>query len=274
MNAASQPQPATPRSPSAAQRQGQGWTSGAVVLSFPQRNHSNGPRVKPLASIQAPVSPAIASDDPVWGSWLAATASGDAHAFEAFYNCSLRYALAVVRRIVGDNHADDVLADAYFQAWRDASHYDSSRGSPLAWFLTIARSRALDRLRAEQLRHGGLTGAPQDCEQDHADPAPGPDILLEHTQASSQLHGLLTQLSANERWVLGLAYYRELSHGDIARETGLALGTVKSLLHRAQQKLRAALQAAAPECAETASSPRSASGKRSAAPIAGGIHVL
>jgi RNA polymerase sigma-70 factor (ECF subfamily) len=175
---------------------------------------------------------------------LAAAAGGDAGAFESFYNGTVRYAIAVVRRIAGDTHTEDVLSDCYFQAWRNAAQFDPARGSALGWLLTMARSRALDRLRAESLRHGGLAGAPEfDTEAVESGAALGPEALLESVQASSQLHAALSQLSANERWVLGLAYFRDHSQSEIAAITGLPLGTVKSLVNRAQHKLREVLQA-------------------------------
>lgn len=184
---------------------------------------------------------------------LGAAAQGDARAFESFYSLTLAVASAVVRRIAGPAQLEDVLSDAYFQAWQQAGRFDAARGNALTWFLTIARSRALDRLRAEKLRHGGQAGAPEFEVQDLPDDAqPGPDALLESTQAKSQLHAALGRLSGNERWVLGLAYFRDLTHTEIASLTGLPLGTIKSLISRSQQKLRATLGDALPKSAALA----------------------
>jgi len=174
---------------------------------------------------------------------LRAAAGGDGAAFESFYNGTSRYAMAVVRRIAGDVHAEDVLSDCYLQAWRSAKDFDAGRGSPLSWLLTMARSRALDRMRQETLRHGGLSGAPEfDPDSSETGQDPGPEQLLESVEAGSRLHAALSLLSANERWVLGLAYFREHSQSEIAGITGLPLGTVKSLITRAQHKLRETLQ--------------------------------
>jgi len=189
-----------------------------------------------------PVSPHAARDEKLVA-LLRAAAGGDAHAFESFYNSTARVAMAVVRRIAGDAYAEDVLADCYFQAWRNAAQFDAQRGSAMAWLLTMARSRALDRLRQESVRHGGLSGAPPGA-ADGEDPGtlPGPDQLLESVEASTRLHAALAGLSANERWVLGLAYFRDHTHGEIATLTRMPLGTVKSLINRAQRKLRETLQ--------------------------------
>jgi RNA polymerase sigma-70 factor, ECF subfamily len=178
---------------------------------------------------------------------LAASAQGDARAFEEFYTLTMGAATAVARRLVGANYLEDVLSDAYFQAWQQAVRFDGQRGSALTWLLTICRSRALDRLRAEKIRHDGQTGAPEFEAEALADEVcPGPETLLESTQSASHLHAALAQLSANERWVLGLAYFRDLSHAEIASLTLLPLGTVKSLINRSQRKLREALPIGAP----------------------------
>src|SRR6185369_2344929 len=129
---------------------------------------------------------------------LRAAAGGDGAAFESFYNGTSRYAMAVVRRIAGDVHAEDVLSDCYLQAWRSAKDFDAGRGSPLSWLLTMARSRALDRMRQETLRHGGLSGAPEfDPDSSETGQDPGPEQLLESVEAGSRLHAALSLLSAN-----------------------------------------------------------------------------
>lgn len=190
----------------------------------------------------APAADAADQGDVQLAPLLSAAATGNARAFEEFYNLTIRHATAVVRRIVGDNHLEDVLSDAYFQAWREAARFDAGRGSARGWLLAIARSRALDRLRQERVRHAGMRGAPapvDEADEDHGQP--GPDELLAATEASTQLHAAVARLSSNERWVLGLAYFRDYNHGEIAALTQLPLGTVKSLIHRAQRKLRDAL---------------------------------
>lgn len=196
--------------------------------------------------MQEPLSDPLAAQaerDAQLASLLQAVARGDAQAFEQFYNATVRQAMAVVRRVAGDAHAEDVLADCFFQAWRNAGQFDAARGSALAWLLTMARSRALDRMRQETLRHGGLSGAPgYDADACEKCPNPGPEQLLESTEASTRLHAALRQLSPTERWVLGLAYFGECTQSGIAAATGLPLGTVKSLMRRAQHKLRETLE--------------------------------
>ncbi|MBE7420392.1 MAG: sigma-70 family RNA polymerase sigma factor [Ideonella sp.] len=166
---------------------------------------------------------------------LARSAGGDAVAFEAFYDICIVHARTLARRMLRDADLDDVLADAFFQAWREASRYDARRGGPLTWLLTIVRTRALDCLRQRAVR---FTAGNEDEADAIASDQPGPAELLAQVQAGSRVQRALAELSAQERWLLALAYYRDLTHAQIAATTALPLGTVKSCLLRAQQKLR------------------------------------
>lgn len=161
-------------------------------------------------------------------------AAGNSRAFEAFYDATLAYAHALARRMLRPADVQDVLADAYFQAWREVARFDTKRGAAVTWLLTLVRSRALDLLRHQRASPEVEAAEPPEP----ATPSPGPEALLAGMQAGSQLRAALAELSSNERWVLGLAYYRDLSHREICAETGLPLGTVKSLILRAQTKLR------------------------------------
>ena len=173
---------------------------------------------------------------------LAAAAGGDTTAFESFYDDSHAYARALARRMLPSADVDDLLADVYFEAWRNAARFDAQRGSAVTWLLTIVRSRALDLLR-QHASHPSVGGTDATAAEAAADPGDDPPERLWRQQEGTRLHAALQRLSPAERWVLGLAYFRELTHSEIARCTGLPLGTLKSHLLRAQTKLRAALAA-------------------------------
>jgi RNA polymerase sigma-70 factor (ECF subfamily) len=168
---------------------------------------------------------------------LQRASQGDQQAFTQFYDATVGYAQALARRMVNAADLEDVLADAYLQVWRKAAGFDAARGSAVTWLLLIVRSRALDLLRKP--REETL---PDDVPELATEDA-GPPDLLETTQGSAALHAALAQLNAKERWVLSLAYYKDMSHADIAGTTGMPLGTVKSLINRAQEKLRGLLHA-------------------------------
>lgn len=169
---------------------------------------------------------------------LRSAGRGNAGAFEAFYDRTVGYASAFARRLVKPDDLDDVLSDAFFQAWREAARFDSARGSAVTWLLTLVRSRALDLLRQ---RRQAACEEPDAELAERASELPGPDDVLALARDGSRLHAALATLSTNERWVLGLAYFRELTHQQIADCTGLPLGSVKSLILRGQARLRGQL---------------------------------
>src|ERR1043166_1952924 len=75
--------------------------------------------------------------------------SKDAKALDAFYERYNRFAFSLVYRIVGSREdAEDVLVDVFWQVWQQAARYDPSRGKPIAWLLTIARTPAIDSIRS------------------------------------------------------------------------------------------------------------------------------
>ena len=197
------------------------------------------------AALPAADDRARAERDSALAALLAQVASGSAAAFEAFYDQTLGYAQALARRMLRPSDLEDVLASAYFQAWREVGRFDPARGSAVTWLLTLVRSRALDHLR--HARTCAALGVDDDAAQAAAAAAsdePGPPDLLAAAEAGTRLQSALARLAAQERWVLGLAYFRDLTHSQIAQQTGLPLGTVKSLILRAQAKLRDMLLAA------------------------------
>ncbi len=177
---------------------------------------------------------------------LAAAVHGDTTAFESFYDATYGYARTVARRVLAGGDTDDLLAVAYFEAWRKAASFDAARGSAVTWLLTVVRSRALDLLR-QRASHPSVGSRPVDGGAGDADAGAAaagdddPGERLWRREAGSRLHAAVQALSPAERWALGLAYWRELSHAEIATATGWPLGTVKSHLLRAQHKLREAL---------------------------------
>lgn len=169
--------------------------------------------------------------------WIEQMAAGDELALEEFYEATLNRAYAVAIRIVRDEAiAEDVVTDVYYQAWTQASRYDVDRGRPITWLLTMCRSRALDRVRkkdsAEQLVGRG-SETPDESSQ--------PEELLESLEVNSQIHTLMATLSQAQRDTVALAFFRDLSHQQIANYLDLPLGTVKSHIRRALQELRPAL---------------------------------
>jgi RNA polymerase sigma-70 factor (ECF subfamily) len=164
---------------------------------------------------------------------------GDSRAFEAFYDATIPVALAFARRLVMESDVDDVLSDAYFDVWQQAARHEALSGAPLAWLMQLVRRHGLAHLQRAAERESLAELPPPVHELVLEEPCP--QDALSRFQSGQQLQAALAALSAHERWVMALSYYRELSHSQISRHTGLPLGTVKSLILRAQGKLRSAL---------------------------------
>lgn len=171
---------------------------------------------------------------------IAKARAGDIEAFEQIYNCTARWLLSLVRRLVEDGQAEDVLADAYLQVWKTLKSYDPAKAPPRVWLAVIARSRALDHLRREK-RRGQVHDSPEMILTMESHDRDGPEQLMSRAEECRlvQLCLAATPLSPDERTVLGLAYFRESSHQEISELTGLPLGTVKSVMVRARDKLKA-----------------------------------
>jgi RNA polymerase sigma factor (sigma-70 family) len=185
---------------------------------------------------------------------LLRTAERDQQAFAAFYDETFKQAFAVARRIVlSTESAEDVLEDAYFQVWREAARFDGGRGRALTWLLMMVRSRALDHLRRrdpvqslEQTEHrlGSSDGGEYiDTQAVHEGYPGNPHDLLDATRRESAIHTALAALRPVERQIIALAYFRDLSHQEIATTCRMPLGSVKTIIHRAHGKLRTILAA-------------------------------
>ncbi len=167
-------------------------------------------------------------------------ATGDQTALSTLYDTTNRLIYGLVLRVLGDvSSAEEVLIDVYAQVWRQASSYDTNRGAPLAWLTTIARSRAIDRLRSgwqDQRRKESLDVL-GDATSDGASPE-------ENTVAAERqrfVREALKTLSPEQREVIELAYYSGLSHSEIAAKLNQPLGTVKTRTRLGMMKLREAL---------------------------------
>lgn len=166
--------------------------------------------------------------------------SRDQAALSSLYDRYGRVVYAVALKIMGNpSEAEDVVIDTFWQIWQQAARFDLARGSFGAWLFTIARSRALDRLRA--LRHSPLAAAdePHDAAlAREAGAADNPEQDLWLAERSALVRAALGELSPAQREAIELAYYRGLSHSEIASRLGEPLGTVKTRIRLGLAKLR------------------------------------
>lgn len=167
-------------------------------------------------------------------------AQGEQAALGALYDTTNRLVYGLILRVLSEaSAAEEVLLDVYTQVWRQAASYDTQRGSPLAWVTTIARSRAIDRLRSgwqTQQRQESL-----DVVTDRETVAASPEELTALSERQRFVRQAMTRLSPEQREVIELAYYSGLSHSEIAAKLGQPLGTVKTRTRLGMMKLRDAL---------------------------------
>jgi RNA polymerase sigma-70 factor (ECF subfamily) len=148
-------------------------------------------------------------------------------------------AMHITRQVAS---AEEVLQDTFWQVWRQAPRFDPQRGTATAWVLTMARSRALDARRAPSRNPVEVLGHSMDDDIESADMlADDPLDLVAAMRRDSALHAALEALDPLRRQLISLAFFRGLTHDEIASHTGLPLGTVKSHVRRALAALQGAL---------------------------------
>ena len=170
-------------------------------------------------------------------------AAGDEQALGAFHDRWSPLVHAVVLRIVRQkDDVEEVVEEAFWQAWRQADRFDATKGSVQTWLLTIARSRALDRVRSlKRLREepledeGGEVVVPLATTGDAS-------MDAESAERRAIVVTALAELPAEQREALELGYFGGLSQTEIAERTGQPLGTIKTRMRLAMQKLRGRLQ--------------------------------
>jgi len=149
--------------------------------------------------------------------------------------------LALAYRVLGNSQdAEEILQEAFLQVWNQAARYDPKRSSVSTWLVLITRSRAIDRLRNRQVQMRTVTAAQQEKPASHTSPTGVGDVLLHERQR--RLGEEMSKLPREQRQVLELAFYGGSTQSEIAEETGIPLGTVKTRTLLAMKKLRAALQ--------------------------------
>jgi RNA polymerase sigma factor (sigma-70 family) len=191
---------------------------------------------------QAPNAPALRSAAPDAAAWAELVeriaASGDRQAFAAlFQHFAPRVKSYLMRLGAPSANAEELTQEAMIMVWRKAASFDRAQSSVPTWLFTIARNKRIDAIRRER--------RPEIDPSDPAlvpDPEPPPDAALDAGQRDARLKAAIATLPAEQADLLRLAFYEDKSHGDIAAERGIPLGTVKSRLRLAFGRLRKAME--------------------------------
>ncbi len=186
------------------------------------------------------------ADDAMLAALVRRIAYQDETALAAFYRALSSRVFAQAMRITREvGCAQEVVEDVFWQVWRQAPRFDPQRGVALAWVRQIARSRALDALRA--MGRNPLRWA-VDLDGDNvAEPGSShddPPHRMGEAQSAALIEQALAALDPLPRQLVSLAFQRGYSQREIAAQTGLPLGTVKSQIRRALALMKASIQAA------------------------------
>jgi len=167
----------------------------------------------------------------------------DETALAAMYHRHTPILRTVISRVVhNESDVDDLLQEVFLEMWNRAQSYDETKGKVLGWLVTLARRRAIDRVRRRQAYARAE-------ERLRLETAHEPHITRSHAveedvnaaDRSEVFKRLLSTLPVAQREALQLAYYRGLSQREIAAKTGIPLGTIKTRLELAVRKIRTAI---------------------------------
>lgn len=164
---------------------------------------------------------------------------GDRRSFEQLYERFSGVLFSTAYRILNDREgAEDVLQDVFVQIWDKAAMYDARRGKPLTWAVTLARNKAIDRLRSVQRRNRLNDEVEVEASIGEQIRSEQPVDAVEAKEKSSLIRSAVLQLSKDQREAIELAFFSGLTQNEIAEELKQPLGTVKARIRRGMMKLK------------------------------------
>ncbi len=164
-------------------------------------------------------------------------ARGDSSALAELYDATSPFVFGLALKILRDSGAaEEVTLDVFLQVWRQARAFDDKRGKPSAWLVTMARSRAIDRLRSKA--RPWVSAEPLDAAAARSSDGPGPHEECERSERRRRVASAMAQLSPEQREAITTAYFSGLSHSEIAARLGKPLGTIKTRIRLGMMRLR------------------------------------
>lgn len=190
-----------------------------------------------------PVSPLMttAAPEPDDVPLLLAVARRDETAFAQLYDRMSRPVFAMIARIVRSHaEAEEVLQEAFWQVWEHAPSYRPELGSPFCWIVTVARRKAIDRLRANSRHLHRIESAQALSVEDDVAAPVGLDNVADGEQAAA-VRAALAKLNSDERRAISLSFFDGLTHAEIATALRVPVGTIKARIRRGMLKLKTPL---------------------------------
>ena len=171
-------------------------------------------------------------------------AQRDSRSFQEFYQKYGGLVFSAIAKVLNDHHdAEDVMQEVLVQIWNKAHLYEPRKGKPLTWITTMARNRAIDRIRSKQ-RRSRLNG---DFENENkpmqAEFEPSADDLVNDKERHSILRTAVSKLTPDQREAIKLAYFKGLTQAEVAEQLHEPLGTVKARIRRGVNRLEGLVKA-------------------------------
>ena len=167
---------------------------------------------------------------------LRRVARGDRDAFAAVYDLTKSRVFGLVVKVLRDaGYSEETTQDIYLEVWRTASEYDAAKGSALAWLMTMAHRRAIDRVRSEQ------AGSRRESRYGAANVEPASDVVADSAIAGDERRRVtecLDALTDAQRQCIEMAYYGGLTYAEVSQRLAANLSTIKSRIRDALRGLR------------------------------------
>ena len=176
-----------------------------------------------------------------WVDWISQIVQEDESALARLYDASSPLVYGLALRILGDSGAaEEVTLDVYLQVWKQANRFDPVRGRVSTWLMTMARSRAIDKLRgkAQELSLAETLEAVAEIRSESPDPEQSAAVA----QQQAEVRKALSTLSEEQRHAIELAFFNGFSQNEIAMKLNEPLGTIKTRIRNGMLKLRELLQ--------------------------------
>lgn len=171
---------------------------------------------------------------------IGCAASGNEHCFEALYDALVPRLYALIGKVLNNRaHAEEVTQEVFLEIWQKAAQYSPERGTVLSWAATIAHRRAVDRVRSV------ASSAERDMKRGIAHFQESYDDVHEKAETAwnvREVQAALAGIAPEQAYLIMLAYFNGKSQREIAEETGIPLGTVKTRIRAGMQKLRERLE--------------------------------
>lgn len=194
------------------------------------------------AAAPALVRSPLKAKDAVWADLVRSIALGRQTAFAGLYDETSPLVFGLAVKMLGNSaDAEEVAADVFAQVWRTAASFDTARGSVSSWLIMLTRSRAIDKIRSRTERR--RREQEMEAHFEAVDPGMSQETAAALNDQRRKVRLALADLPADQRRLIEMAFFSGLSHAELAEETGVPLGTVKTRIRLGMMKLRESLGA-------------------------------